>query len=192
MLTMVFGSAIKTEHEPNERHELSALIERIAEGDKAALGDLYGHTADAVYAYALSVLHSAHDAEDVLHDTFIKVYSAAAGYTDHGKPMAWIITIAKNLALMKLRESGRITPTDPDEQTLCGIKAEGLSHDERLLLKAALSALTPSERQVVMLHAVAGLRHREIAAVTDMTLSGVLSKYSRAIKKLKAAMEAEI
>ncbi len=192
MLTMVFGSAIKTEHEPNERHELSALIGRIAEGDKAALGDLYGHTADAVYAYALSVLHSAHDAEDVLHDTFIKVYSGAASYTDHGKPMAWIITIAKNLALMKLRESGRITPTDPDEQTLRGIKAEGLSHDERLLLKAALGALTPSERQVVMLHAVAGLRHREIAAVTDMTLSGVLSKYSRAIKKLKAAMEAEI
>ena len=75
---------------------------------------------------------------------------------------------------------------------LCGIKAEGLSHDERLLLKVALGALTPSERQVVMLHAVAGLRHREIAAVTDMTLSGVLSKYSRAIKKLKAAMEAEI
>lgn len=38
---------------------------------------MYGHTADAVYAYALSVLHSSHDAEDVLHDTFIKIYSDA-------------------------------------------------------------------------------------------------------------------
>ena len=114
MLTMVFGSAIKTEHEPNERHELSALIERIAEGDEAALGDLHGHTADAVYAYALSVLHSYHDAEDVVHDTFIKIYSGAAGYTDHGKPMAWIITIAKKIPLPTLFATPTMT-------TSCGL-----------------------------------------------------------------------
>lgn len=191
MLMMVFGSAVKTESDSNAKHELSALIERIAAGDKAALGDLYGHTADAVYAYALSVLHNAHDAEDVLQDTFVKVYSSAAGYSDRGKPMAWIITIAKNLALMKLRDGGKVTALDPDEPSLCGINTERLSHDERILLKAALSSLSAAERQIVMLHAVAGLKHREIAAITDSTLSGVLSKYSRAIKKLKAAMEAE-
>ena len=191
---MLILSAINPEQAlSDDEAELMELdLAAVAAGSTEALERLYNTAKAAVYSYSLSVLRNVQDAEDVLHDCFVNIFTAAAGYRPHGKPMAWIITIAKNFALMKLRESGRITPTDPDEQMLCGIKAEGLSHDERLLLKVALGALTPSERQVVMLHAVAGLRHREIAAVTDMTLSGVLSKYSRAIKKLKAAMEAEI
>ena len=191
---MLILSAINPEQAlSDDEAELMELdLAAVAAGSTEALERLYNTAKAAVYSYSLSVLRNVQDAEDVLHDCFVNIFTAAAGYRPHGKPMAWIITIAKNLALMKLRESGRITPTDPDEQMLCGIKAEGLSHDERLLLKVALGALTPSERQVVMLHAVAGLRHREIAAVTDMTLSAVLSKYSRAIKKLKAAMEAEI
>ena len=48
-----------------------------------------------------------------------------------------------------------------------------------------------AERQTVMLHAVAGLRHRESAVLLEMPLATVLSKYARAVKKLKQAMEAD-
>ena len=189
MLTMVFGSAIKTEHEPNERHELSALIERIAEGDKAALGDLYGHTADAVYAYALSVLHSSHDAEDVLHDTFIKIYSGAAGYTDHGKPMAWIITIAKNLCFARLRQHNRQEQLPDEDWSEMLADNAGLSNEDRLVLRECLGRLSEEENRIVVLHAVAGFKHREIASVTGMPLATVLSKYRRAIAKLRENLQ---
>ena len=48
------------------------------------------------------------------------------------------------------------------------------------------NALDDAERQIVVLHAVGGMKHRETARLMGMTLTAVLSKYSRAIKKLKA------
>ena len=54
-----------------------------------------------------------------------------------------------------------------------------------------MNHLSDEERQIVVLHAVAGFKHREIADLTGLSLTGVLSKYSRALKKLKQYMEQE-
>ncbi len=99
------------------------------------------------------------------------------------------MTIARNLARMQLRKAGRQLdiPSDDWERYLSA--KSDVSSDERILLQAALSTLGEAERQIVMLHAVAGLKHREIAAMLDMPAATVLSKYSRALKKLAAAME---
>jgi len=56
---------------------------------------------------------------------------------------------------------------------------------ESLLLRQILTLLTEEEQQIVTLHAVAGFKHREIAAFLDLPLPTVLSKYTRALKKLK-------
>ena len=56
-----------------------------------------------------------------------------------------------------------------------------------LLLAALLTALGDQEREIVALHALTGLKHREIAALLDLPLATVLSKYSRAMKKLRLA-----
>lgn len=56
--------------------------------------------------------------------------------------------------------------------------------DERILLQTAMKILSDTEQQIVMLHAVAGVKHREIAAILGMPTATVLSKYSRAIKNL--------
>ena len=56
---------------------------------------------------------------------------------------------------------------------------------DRLVLEAALKALNEEERRVVLLHAVSGLKHREIAQDLGEPLSTVLSRYHRALKKLK-------
>jgi RNA polymerase sigma-70 factor (ECF subfamily) len=56
------------------------------------------------------------------------------------------------------------------------------------VLDACLGQLSDEERQIVVLHAVAGFRHREIAALLELPLPTVLSKYSRALKKLKALL----
>ena len=57
--------------------------------------------------------------------------------------------------------------------------------EDRLIVRQMLSALDENERQIVSLHAVAGLKHREIASMLDMPLATVLSKYNRSIKKLQ-------
>ena len=60
--------------------------------------------------------------------------------------------------------------------------------EERMVLEAAFHVLNQEERQIVILHAVSGLKHKEISQIMKRPLSTVLSKYNRAIKKLKKAM----
>lgn len=60
-----------------------------------------------------------------------------------------------------------------------------------MVLLAALTILGEEERQIVMLHAVSGLKHREIAAALNLPLATTLSKYSRALIKLKRHLEAQ-
>ena len=79
---------------------------------------------------------------------------------------------------------------DDDWGRYLAAKSE-VSSDERVLLQTAMKILSDDEQQIVMLHAVAGVKHREIAALLDMPTATVLSKYSRAIKKLRTVMEAD-
>ena len=59
------------------------------------------------------------------------------------------------------------------------------------MLREALARLGAGEREIVLLHAVTGLKHREIAQLLELPLSTVLSKYHRGLKKLKALMKGE-
>ena len=70
-------------------------------------------------------------------------------------------------------------------------EASGLSFEEKDLLGSALKLLDETERRIVILHAASGLKHREIAKQLDIPLPTVLSKYARAIKKLKKHMEGD-
>lgn len=160
---------------------LDALLARIAASDTEALSALYSATSASVYGFALSILKNRQDAEDVLQDCYLSLYAAADRYRSCGKPMAWIITIAKNLCLAKLRDRQRCAPS-LEEYDLC---ADAAALEDRLTLEACMKLLTDPERQIVMLHAVSGMKHREIAQILSLPLATVLSKYSRAIKKLK-------
>ena len=64
-----------------------------------------------------------------------------------------------------------------------------ISVEDRQVLDAALTALADDERQIVLLHAVTGWKHREIAGLLELPLSTVLSKYRRALLKLKTKLE---
>ncbi len=57
-----------------------------------------------------------------------------------------------------------------------------------MVIETAFKVLVDEERQILMLHAVSGLKHREIATVMDMSLNTVLSKYHRAIKKMRSEL----
>jgi len=63
--------------------------------------------------------------------------------------------------------------------------------DDRPLLQHALAGLGEEERRIVLLHAVTGMKHREIAALLELPLPTVLSKYHRALKKMRAYLEGD-
>ncbi len=169
---------------------LERLLSRVAAGDREALGELYGSARGAVYALALSFLKNAHDAQDVTQDTFVKVWESAPGYRPQGSPMAWVLTITRNLARMKLRQGARLVELTDAEWDAIPADAPAVTAEDRHLLQTALAALDDRERQVVLLHAE-GLKHREIARLMELPLATVLSKYARAIRKLRVRMEGE-
>ena len=164
--------------------ELERLLGGVAAGDRDSLAELYGRTRAAVYGLALSYLKNGQDAQDITQDTFVRIWEKAGQYRPQGKPLSWMLAIARNLALMKLR-SARHTDLLPDEEwVLVPAPDSPLTAEDRHLLELAVNALADEERRVVMLHAVAGLKHREIADLLEMPLATVLSKYRRALKKL--------
>ena len=99
----------KPHHGP-QNAELDGWIAAMASGDTGALEHIYHSTSSAVYAFALSLLKNSHDAEDVLHDCYVSIYGAAGTYRSGSKPMAWILTVARNLCLKRLRDRQR-TPS---------------------------------------------------------------------------------
>lgn len=160
----------------------------ISQGDNKAFANLYTNTYQAVYGFLLSILNNREEAEDVLQETYIKIRENASGYKHNGKPMAWIFTIARNLAYMKLRKRKRVSMLSiEDAENVVGF-SDVTNAEERMVLEAAFRILNVEERQIVMLHAVSGLKHKEISQIMKKPLSTVLSKYNRAIKKLEKAV----
>lgn len=168
---------------------LDSFLSQIAkEKDREALSQLYHATSTGIYAYALSVLKNSHDAEDVLQECYLCVFSSAHTYRSMGKPLAWMMTITKNLCFQRIRERQKVAdvPEEDWEKYLEG--NEGISSEDRMILKECMQLLNDEERKIVVLHAVVGFKHREIAKLFELPLSTVLSKYNRAIKKLKTAL----
>ena len=172
-----------------DRARLETLLAGIAAGDRQALGELYAAAKGAVYAMALGILRDPEDARDVTQDVFVRVWSSAVSYRPQGSPMAWLLTITRNMALMRIRQNGRTG--ELDEAAWDNLPASGIAPEERAALKAALESLTDAERQIVLLHAASGLKHREIGRLLDLPLATVLSKYHRAVKKLRAQLEGD-
>lgn len=167
-------------------HDLEELLRQIALGSQQAFEELYRATDSAIYGYALSLMRNHHEAQDIMMDTYLKIRCAAHLYMPLGKPMAWILTITKNIARTKLRSAGRQIPLDDLEETTPSFDRDS---EEAVALEQAMKVLGDQERQILILHAVTGLKHREIAEMLGMPLATVLSKYARSLKKLKKALE---
>ncbi|WP_071428817.1 RNA polymerase sigma factor [Angelakisella massiliensis] len=166
------------------------LIPLIGQGDGQALTIFYHQTEKALYAYLLSMLRDPEDTQDVMQDTYLKIRSCAHLYQPQGKPMAWIFTIARNLALMKLRQRRRQGELPPAEELENSLRfSVTCDREDAIVLQAALGLLEETERQIVLLFAVSGMKHREIAAQLGLPLSTVLSKYHRSLKKLRKYLE---
>ncbi len=171
---------------------LHQLLRQISAQDRDSLAELYRRTRTAVYAFALSYLKNGQDAEDVTQDTFVRIWENAHRYQRQGHPIRWILAICKNLCLMRLRQQFRTQPLpEEDNHPAFALDCPTLTADDRHVLSIALQVLKDDERRVLFLHVITGLKHREIAALLQIPLPTVLSKYHRALKKLKLMLEGD-
>lgn len=170
------------------------LLRKVGLGDREAFQQLYQETDRTIYSFILSILKNPQDAEEVMQETYLKVWTSASAYQAQGKPLAWMFTIARNLCYMKFRDQKRMADIGLDDLSgeelgeVC-LPLENLA--DAMVLRTALEILKEDERQIVLLHASAGLKHREIAGSLGMPLATVLSKYNRAVKKLKQYLREE-
>lgn len=170
--------------QPISTYRLDRMLRAVSRGDRDALAQLYHATAAAVYAYALSILRNRFDAEDVLQECYVTIFRSAGQYRSQDKPMAWIMTITRNLCLKLARSQQRYIPLESEDL----IGTTPVSPDDRLLLQSCMKLLSNEEHQIVVLHAVAGFTHREIGLHLGLKTSTVLSKYHRALQKLRSAI----
>ena len=141
------GSCMASGQPPDD-----ALILRIAQGDTAALEVLYRQTSSSIYGFALSILRDPVAAEDVMQDTFVSVMQSAPGYQPSGKPMAWLLTIARNLALMRLRRAESKNLSFDELFHVEDTHDAYQTTENHMVLEKVLHTLTDGERQIVMLH----------------------------------------
>jgi RNA polymerase sigma-70 factor (ECF subfamily) len=169
----------------------SGLIKKIAQGNSNALETLYNETSSAVFGFALSIVKNKHKAEDIMQEVYIKIFQKAHTYKSQGKPMAWIFTITRNLCLKRFRDKDN-NHIDIDSLYSLESSDAGFENFENYMaLKGLMEILNQEDRTIVIMHALSGLKHREISSILNMPLSTVLSKYNRSIKKLKQEVENE-
>jgi RNA polymerase sigma factor (sigma-70 family) len=163
------------------------LIQKTADGDEAAFHEFYMGTACPVYHFILAMTKNGQEAEDIMQDTYLQVWMKAGTYVPYGKPLAWVFTIAKNLCYMRFRQQKQeVLLEQPEMEEREGEVFLPIEQaTERALLLQALGELGNRERQIVLLYAASGLKHREVARALEIPLSTELSAYNRAMKKLQ-------
>ena len=165
--------------EKNDRDPaIARAVARAKSGDNDAIRFLYLRYKDNVYGYVLSILRDAHEAEDVTQTVFIKLISVIHKYEPRHVPFtAWILKVARNVALDSLRQR---RPVPCEEVIESSRPADDLSHDRRRELEQALETLTEDQRDVVVLRHLVGLSPGEIADRMGRTESSIHGLHHRA------------
>ena len=171
----------------NKNNIIEESILALGNGNVDAMDILYETIKTDIYAFALSKVNNKFDADDILQDTFVRIYENAKLYTPLGKPMAWVFTIETNVINRYFQLKNRCEYLEEDD-TLNDIPDESnKSIDNEIndeYLKSLLNQLDDFEKEVISMHIVSDLKFREISEILNKPLSTILSKYNRAIKKL--------
>ena len=176
--------------------ELTDLVSRIARGDQDALAALYDSTNRLLFGLILRVLNEQGAAEEVLMDVYTQVWKQAPTYdAGRGSPLAWLTTIARSRAIDRLRSGWqtqqRSEPLDvvTDKETSAFSPEEDSVYAERQrLVRKALAALSPEQREVIELAYYGGLSHSEIAEKLKQPLGTVKTRTRLGLMKLRDAL----
>lgn len=174
----------------------AALMRAFASREPAAAGELFDRFASRVYGLGVVMLGNDAAAEDLVQDTFVKLWRSAERYdAGRGKLETWVLLVARSLAIDALRRRvldartvERSTPasetaTDPSPEEL----AELVDLSERA--RRAMSDLTPGQRAALELAYFGGKTSAEVAELEGIPLGTAKTRIRSALLKLRAALQ---
>jgi RNA polymerase sigma-70 factor (ECF subfamily) len=148
------------------------LFRRARDGDTEAFGALIDGCFDGAWAVALGVTGSPSDAEDVCQDAFVRAWQRLHQCRDASGFRGWLVAVVRSVALNRRASVQRrvLVPLDEGMATESSDPARYAQQSElRRDLEGAVGRLSPAQRQVLLLHDLEGFRHREIAALMDIS-----------------------
>jgi RNA polymerase sigma-70 factor (ECF subfamily) len=175
------------------------LVIKAREGDASAFSTLLRRYEGKIFRLAMNITQNREDAEDVLQEAFFKAYEHLDQFQGNSRFYTWIVRIAVNQALMKLRKRKSDRAVSLDEQIDTGEDTvvreiatwdpdpeQRYSQDElHTILTSAVDELAPIYRTVFTLRDVDGLSTEETAEALDLTVPAVKSRLLRARLQLR-------
>ena len=176
------------------------LLQRIVAREQAALAELYDRHARLLFGLTTRILRSHSDAEEVLQEVFVRVWTRAATYDERlGAPVAWLTRIARNLAIDRFRS--RRARGDQVTQTAEGVDppasrgsvvTSGMPSSDVLLVdsvRSAIHALPPAQRELIEAAFFEGYTHQELADRLSLPLGTVKTRIRTGLMTLRERLE---
>lgn len=177
----------------------AALVAAARQGAAEAFTSLVNRYEGRIFRLARHITQNPEDAEDVLQETFLKAYEHLEDFQGNSKFYTWLVRIAVNQALMKLRKRKSDStvsldePIDTGEETVPREIAvwdpnpeQTYSREEmRAILQNAIDSLPPAFRSVFALRDIEGLSTEETATILNLTIPAVKSRLLRARLQLR-------
>ncbi len=177
----------------------TALLLRIATKDAAAFHEFHRLHANLVYATVSQVLNNPHDAEDIMQDVMVMIWQKAHLYEPRkGKPLTWVISMARNRAIDRLRSKQRRSRLYDDFETenkqvqpeFAESAADHLADSERYaVVHRALNQLQPDQREAVQLAFLGGLSQADVARKLRQPLGTVKARIRRGVSRMEGLVK---
>ena len=166
-----------------------SLIDRVIARDAAAIAALYDRHSRLLFGLILRILKERREAEDVLQEVFLSVWTRAHTYKPElGSPAAWLVGIARNRAIDRLRAAGvRLHAVEAAHSPAAGHSPEYdvVREEQQRHVGRALEAL-PAEQRILIENAYfLGLTHSELAARFALPLGTVKTRLRTAMLSLR-------
>ena len=171
---------------PTDDTEEAELVRRARRGDQRAFESLYGRHARALHAFALRLTGDHAAAEDVVQDTFLKMFAFLGGFRDGAPLRPWLKRVAANLAIDRLRRQRPQLDAPLDEAAWADGGAGPDTHAEG---EGLLRRLPPLVRTVVWLHEMEGWSHPELAERFGRSQSWSKSVLARGLARLREELD---
>ena len=175
------------------------LMVQAGQGNESAFETLVTRYQRTVYFAAYRLIHNHADADDILQETFIRLFTTLQKGTNIENLVAWLYRIAVNLTIDKFRQQVRQkttyaeTRTENDETVQVEIPdtksssphEESVAQERQSIIRQAIDTLPLQQKTVIILHYLENLRIKEIAAILDLAEGTVKSTLYQAHRKLR-------
>lgn len=168
------------------QNEFKELVLKAKKGDTAAFAQLYSAIYKDLYKYAYFTLKTKQDAEDAVSDTVTDCFATIKKLRDENSFKSWMFKVLSVKCKRRLTQYYNM-PSDID--ALADNEASSCDYDTDIDLKNAFMSLNEDDRMIISLTVFGNYDSAEVAKILDMNRNTVRSRYSRALAKLREALE---